>query len=305
MHGQKSKGGKQGKGGTSAPSGKGGKGAKKGNQTAVAESESSESETDDAEATTDDPLPEGKIELSAFTGVFSPTNLESRFDKKVEEAQEAMGEAKVAVNSIVSKKAVAAARLELVTVQTKLTEVDKVVDAITTTNHQLKLITGERDPEEDEAEADETSGGDELIELSTEFDKLVPKVLSTQHTLTEDLTDQTGKVGLAEDDLTQSAGAVAALNALRGRWASASLAKGHFTKHQGDTGTANETEYLTKAAALNDAATSADVVRKVRGDGDTLTMRKSTKEFTILSTAGKIRTYFCPGDGIKYFNRQT
>ena len=39
-------------------------------------------------------------------------------------------------------------------------------------------------------------------------------------------------------------------------------------------------------------------------DGDDVYYLESTNEIVIVSSDGYIRTYFCPEDGIEYYNRQ-
>lgn len=76
----------------------------------------------------------------------------------------------------------------------------------------------------------------------------------------------------------------------------------HYEKHGVEMGFASPGEYL---AAANAVIANPDALTKTeKEDGDTVYYVKDTNEFVVLSTDGYIRTYFCPDDGIGYFNRQ-
>ena len=76
----------------------------------------------------------------------------------------------------------------------------------------------------------------------------------------------------------------------------------HYEKHGIEMGFASPEEYL---AAANAVIANPDALTKTeKEDGDTVYYVEDTNEFVVLSTDGYIRTYFCPDDGINYFNRQ-
>lgn len=76
----------------------------------------------------------------------------------------------------------------------------------------------------------------------------------------------------------------------------------HYEKHGIEMGFASPGEYL---AAANAVIVNPEALTKTeKEDGDTVYYVEDTNEFVVLSTDGYIRTYFCPDDGINYFNRQ-
>jgi hypothetical protein len=143
-----------------------------------------------------------------------------------------------------------------------------------------------------------------FVDESNAYDKLFPDAKTKEAKLEDFITDFQGDVELKIDAFLDQQESAQALAALRGDWASVSQAKGHFVKHKADTGYATEVAYLTAAKTLTDSAASADILTKVRADGDTCFFKISTGEFAIKSKAGKIRTLFRPGGGKTYYNNQ-
>ncbi|MBQ7934354.1 MAG: hypothetical protein IJ327_06185 [Lachnospiraceae bacterium] len=83
---------------------------------------------------------------------------------------------------------------------------------------------------------------------------------------------------------------------------SESLLQSHYEKHGIDMGFASAQEYETAAAAV---ISHPDVLHKIEAeDGDDVYYVEATNEFVVVSKDGYIRTYFNPGGGIDYYNRQ-
>ena len=76
----------------------------------------------------------------------------------------------------------------------------------------------------------------------------------------------------------------------------------HYKKHKADTRTSSTEEYLYRA---NYVINNDDSLHKTeKEDGDDIYYLVSTNELVIVSTDGYIRTYFCPENGKKYFDKQ-
>lgn len=78
----------------------------------------------------------------------------------------------------------------------------------------------------------------------------------------------------------------------------------HFEKHGGefDGKYKNKEEYL---AGANKVIQNPDALYKTeKEDGDHIFYLEKTNEFVVVATFGKIRTYFRPSAGLKYFERQ-
>lgn len=83
---------------------------------------------------------------------------------------------------------------------------------------------------------------------------------------------------------------------------SENLLEEHYQKHGLEMGFENEQEYLE---AANRVVNDPNTLHKTESeDGDDVYYLERTNEFVIVSGDGYIRTYFYPGDGIDYYNRQ-
>ena len=76
----------------------------------------------------------------------------------------------------------------------------------------------------------------------------------------------------------------------------------HYEKHGIEMG-------FSSAAAYEDAAEAvvqnSSALHKIEAeDGDDVYYLEASNEFVVVSKDGYIRTYFCPEDGIDYYNRQ-
>lgn len=80
------------------------------------------------------------------------------------------------------------------------------------------------------------------------------------------------------------------------------LREEHYEKHGVEMGFASAEEYELAAARV--VANDKSLHKIEAEDGDDVYYLESTNEFVIVSTDGYIRTYFCPSDGKKYFDRQ-
>ncbi|MGH9136556.1 MAG: hypothetical protein ACRD0G_05845 [Acidimicrobiales bacterium] len=143
-----------------------------------------------------------------------------------------------------------------------------------------------------------------LSEENEILGRLYPNAIGKSLKLNEELAELQGRIDIAADQIASVGTADKELARLRGLWGSPALARGHFVKHQSDTGYTNETAYLKRAEQLVASAASPTLLTKVRSDGDQLFFDKNKKEFAIKSNAGKIRTLFCPSGGVGYFHAQ-
>lgn len=76
----------------------------------------------------------------------------------------------------------------------------------------------------------------------------------------------------------------------------------HYEKHGIEMGFSSAEAYEDAAEAV---VQNSSVLHKVEAeDGDDVYYLQESNEFVVVSTDGYIRTYFCPEDGIDYFNRQ-
>ena len=76
----------------------------------------------------------------------------------------------------------------------------------------------------------------------------------------------------------------------------------HYEKHGIEMGFTSAEAYQAAASAV---ITNPDSLFKIEAeDGDGVYYLEATNEFVILSTDGYIRTYFLPGSGRAYFDRQ-
>ena len=76
----------------------------------------------------------------------------------------------------------------------------------------------------------------------------------------------------------------------------------HYEKHGIEMGFSSAEAYEDAAEAV---VQNSSVLHKIEAeDGDDVYYLQESNEFVVVSTDGYIRTYFCPEDGIDYFNRQ-
>lgn len=83
---------------------------------------------------------------------------------------------------------------------------------------------------------------------------------------------------------------------------SSKLLNSHYEKHGIEMGFASAREY---EKAASDVVNNPAALHKTEAeDGDDVYYVEETNEFVVVSTDGYIRTYFNPGGGIDYYNRQ-
>ena len=75
----------------------------------------------------------------------------------------------------------------------------------------------------------------------------------------------------------------------------------HFQKHGGEMGFATQADYLRAAQALVMGGPGVETWQR---GGDTLYFKEATGEFAVVSDRNVLRTYFKPGDGRRYWERQ-
>lgn len=86
------------------------------------------------------------------------------------------------------------------------------------------------------------------------------------------------------------------------RFRNKKLLNQHYEKHGIEMGFASAAEYEAAASAV---VNNPEALYKVEAeDGDDVYYLEATNEFVIVSTDGYLRTYFNPGAGRKYFDRQ-
>jgi hypothetical protein len=155
--------------------------------------------------------------------------------------------------------------------------------------------------EDDSYDDEDLQAFSEASEALTLYEDSYRQCEKTQRSVDETIADLQGRIGLFE------AGAAASeeLTRLRRRWRTPALAVGHFINHRADTGYNTEVGYLTAAEALaiNQKGQGA-VLTKVRDDGDRVFWDRGSGAFACLSANDFIKTFFCPGRGISYYNDQ-
>ena len=84
-------------------------------------------------------------------------------------------------------------------------------------------------------------------------------------------------------------------------FANEDLLQDHFEKHGREMGFESAKDY---ERAASDVINNPSALHKTEAeDGDDVYYLESSNELVILSTYGKIRTYFLPDDGKAYFDR--
>lgn len=78
----------------------------------------------------------------------------------------------------------------------------------------------------------------------------------------------------------------------------------HFTKHGNEFGKITKAQYLEMAQELRDAKVGGDVLEAKRADGVITRFHKKKGWFLAFNRNGRIRTFFVPNDGERYFRRQ-
>lgn len=78
----------------------------------------------------------------------------------------------------------------------------------------------------------------------------------------------------------------------------------HYQKHGGEFGKITKAQYLEMAQSLRDAKVGGEVLEAKRADGVITRFHKKNGWFLAFNSNGRIRTFFRPNDGERYFRRQ-
>jgi pyocin large subunit-like protein len=107
-------------------------------------------------------------------------------------------------------------------------------------------------------------------------------------------------------DAEASLGAVPAAGAARRDvgFRTRELLVAHWRKHGGEFGAASPEDYLRLAQVLRDAPLGGAVLERVRRDGVITRFDRRSSSFIAFERSAVIRTFFKPGDGERYFERQ-
>lgn len=66
----------------------------------------------------------------------------------------------------------------------------------------------------------------------------------------------------------------------------------HYLKHKSEFVDITREQYIANARILLNSASGSDILEKRRDDGDILRYRVSTGEFAVMTSEGRIRTYY-------------
>jgi pyocin large subunit-like protein len=78
----------------------------------------------------------------------------------------------------------------------------------------------------------------------------------------------------------------------------------HYAKHGVEFGKITKAQYLEMAQSLRDAKAGGDILEAKRADGVVTRFHKKKGWFIAFNANGRIRTFFVPNDGERYFRRQ-
>lgn len=78
----------------------------------------------------------------------------------------------------------------------------------------------------------------------------------------------------------------------------------HYEKHGAEFGKITKQQYLEMAQSLRDAKAGGDVLEARRADGVVTRYHRKNGWFIAYNANGRIRTFFKPNDGERYFRRQ-
>lgn len=110
------------------------------------------------------------------------------------------------------------------------------------------------------------------------------------------------EIKAVEESVQEQAEVQSEIETLEYRFRNKKLLNQHYEKHGIEMGFASAAEYEAAASAV---VNNPEALYKVEAeDGDDVYYLEATNEFVIVSTDGYLRTYFNPGAGRKYFDRQ-
>ena len=140
-------------------------------------------------------------------------------------------------------------------------------------------------------------------------DDTIDDYKTDNQTVVEDNSDQSGSEGVSDQNDAKDSSAddgfeedIFEDETVTYCFRNSDLLDQHFEKHGKEMGFSTPEEYEAAASAV---INNPDALYKTEAeDGDGVYYLESTNEFVVLSTDGYIRTYFNPGDGKAYFDRQ-
>jgi len=240
--------------------------------------------------------------FAAFEGGESPDVLQEALDAKVSAIEQALATFRSQYGDVTSAPKLKKAQAALDEIQEQVTLLETFAEAFEGKGDAIKALM---ESEELESQDDESASlYNRASEIQDELSGVRRAALTATARLDEKLTEQIGRIGLAEDEVNASGAASAKLTELRGLWTTPAEAKGHFKKHQSDTGAADELEYLTWAKQMSEKVKAKSVLTKVGSDKRTRAFDTATKMFSSLTENGKIVTFFKPSRGKKYYDDQ-
>lgn len=185
--------------------------------------------------------PEVEVEPEAPASK-SAAEMREEYEAKVAALEEGVADFKESFPSLTTLKLVGDARKAV----TKLRATEEEVREIAAAIDERKGETAAALEVEDDGGEFDQEAYEAQVEEDTAFETLLRETRIAESKLDNDVTELEGEVDLAKESLESASAASGELTRLRGLWASPALAKGHFTKHKGDTGYATELLYLSR-----------------------------------------------------------
>jgi len=146
-----------------------------------------------------------------------------------------------------------------------------------------------------------SAANSELLEVR----RLVLPVLRTD-LATADTTATSG-VALSATERAEVAAegrlAVAAIDPAT-RWRSSAVLMDHYERHGADFGATSASDYAKQAADFIERAQTENLPTKIASDGTIRVYDPASNTFASYGSDGRIRTYFKPTGGAKYWNKQ-
>lgn len=153
------------------------------------------------------------------------------------------------------------------------------------------------DVEEEDAQAIADTGVSEEIAPEESEDASASEALEEDELVSEEESE----VEESEETVSEES-SVEEVTVAEVTFRSQKLLDQHYDKHGIEMGFASAEEYELAAYKV---IIHPDTLHKIEAeDGDDVYYREETNEFVVVSQDGYIRTYFNPGAGIDYYNRQ-
>jgi len=151
------------------------------------------------------------------------------------------------------------------------------------------------------AESDETTETGEGTQTDAATGTDAEAQVATAETGADDMAPAASDIEIP-DDVTVADVQEPAAPAVTYVFRNSRLLNDHYEKHGIEMGFASAAEYEAAASAV--ITNPAALFKTEKEDGDYIYYLEETNEFVVLSTDGYIRTYFNPGSGKAYFDRQ-